>query len=42
MTDVAIIDNGGANIASLRFALDRLGVRRDVTADPARSAARRA
>ena len=26
MTDVAIVDNGGANIASLRFALERLGV----------------
>ena len=25
MTDVAIIDNGGANIASLRYALERLG-----------------
>jgi glutamine amidotransferase len=35
MTDVAIIDNGGANIASLRFALDRLGVSSLVTADPA-------
>lgn len=33
MTDVAIIDNGGANIASLRFALDRLGVASRVTAD---------
>lgn len=27
MTDVAIIDNGGANIASLRHALERLGAR---------------
>jgi glutamine amidotransferase len=33
MTDVAIIDNGGANIASLRFALDRLGASSVVTAD---------
>jgi glutamine amidotransferase len=33
MTDVAIIDNGGANIASLRFALDRLGVSSLVTSD---------
>ena len=33
MTDVAIIDNGGANIASLRFALDRLGASSLVTAD---------
>lgn len=34
MADVAIIDNGGANIASLRFALDRLGASSLVTADP--------
>jgi glutamine amidotransferase len=33
MTDVTIIDNGGANIASLRFALDRLGAASSVTAD---------
>jgi glutamine amidotransferase len=33
MTDVAIIDNGGANIASLRFALDRLAVSSLVTSD---------
>jgi imidazole glycerol-phosphate synthase subunit HisH len=33
MTDVAIIANGGANIASLRFALDRLGVSSQLTAD---------
>ena len=26
MADVAIIDNGGANIASLRYAFDRIGV----------------
>jgi glutamine amidotransferase len=31
MTDVAIIANGGANIASLRFALDRLGVSSQLT-----------
>jgi glutamine amidotransferase len=30
---VAIVDNGGANIASLRFALDRLGVSSRLTAD---------
>ncbi len=35
MTDVAIIDNGGANIASLRYALERLGVSARLTADPA-------
>ena len=35
MTDVAIIDNGGANIASLRYALLRLGVASHVTADAA-------
>jgi glutamine amidotransferase len=34
MTDVAIIDNGGANIASLRFALDRLGASSRLTRDP--------
>jgi len=33
VTDVAIIDNGGANIASLRFALERLGARSHLTAD---------
>ena len=33
MSDVAIVANGGANIASLRFALDRLGVSSHVTAD---------
>lgn len=35
MNDVAIIDNGGANIASLRFALERLGASSQLTADPA-------
>ena len=35
MTGVAIIDNGGANIASLRFALQRLGVESRLTADVA-------
>ena len=35
MPDVAIIANGGANIASLRFALDRLGVSSQLTADAA-------
>jgi glutamine amidotransferase len=34
VSDVAIIDNGGANIASLRFALERLGVSSQLTADP--------
>ena len=33
MTDVAIIDNGGANIASLRFALERLGASAQLTDD---------
>jgi imidazole glycerol-phosphate synthase subunit HisH len=33
-TDVAIIANGGANIASLRFALDRLGASSELTSDP--------
>ena len=35
MTDVAIIDNGGANIASLRYALERLGATSRLTVDPA-------
>ena len=33
MTDVAIIDSGGANISSVRFALDRLGATSELTAD---------
>ncbi|MDZ7771058.1 MAG: imidazole glycerol phosphate synthase subunit HisH [Woeseiaceae bacterium] len=31
---VAIVDSGGANIASLRFALERLGVDAELTSDP--------
>jgi glutamine amidotransferase len=34
MTQVAIIDGGGANIASLQFALQRLGAAGELTADP--------
>ena len=34
MSDVSIIDSGGANIASLRFALERLGASSRLTADP--------
>jgi glutamine amidotransferase len=42
VSDVAIIDNGGANIASLRYALERLGASSHLTADPAElKAARR-
>ncbi|HTV77989.1 MAG TPA: imidazole glycerol phosphate synthase subunit HisH [Steroidobacteraceae bacterium] len=33
--DVAIIDSGGANLASLQFALERLGARSCVTSDGA-------
>jgi imidazole glycerol-phosphate synthase subunit HisH len=33
VSDVAIIDNGGANIASLRYALERLGAVARLTAD---------
>jgi imidazole glycerol-phosphate synthase subunit HisH len=33
--DVAIIDSGGANLASLRYALDRLGARSVVSSDAA-------
>ena len=42
MSAVAIVDNGGANIASLQFALGRLGVESRLTADAAelRAAAR--
>jgi len=32
---LAIVDSGGANIASVRFALERLGVQGELTADPA-------
>jgi glutamine amidotransferase len=31
---LAIVDSGGANIASVRFALERIGVRSELTADP--------
>jgi glutamine amidotransferase len=34
--DVAIVANGGANIASLQFALERLGVASVLSADPER------
>jgi glutamine amidotransferase len=33
--DVAIIDSGGANLASLQYALDRLGARSCISNDPA-------
>ena len=33
---LAIINSGGANIASLRYAIERLGVESDLTTDPAR------
>lgn len=32
---LAIVDSGGANIASVRFALERLGAQGELTADPA-------
>lgn len=32
--DAVIIDSGGANLASLQFALERLGARTTVTSDP--------
>jgi len=35
VSDVAIIDNGGGNVASVRYALGRLGVEAAVTTDPA-------
>jgi glutamine amidotransferase len=37
--DVAIIDSGGANLASLQFALERLGARTLVTSDVAQISA---
>jgi glutamine amidotransferase len=37
--EVVIIDSGGANLASLRYALDRLGARAEVTASAAHIAA---
>src|SRR5688572_31590036 len=33
--DVIIIDSGGANLASLQFALERLGAEAHVSSDPA-------
>jgi len=36
VADVVIIDSGGANLASLQFALRRLGADATVSADPAR------
>ena len=36
MTRLEIIDSGGANIASLQFAVQRLGIETDLTTDPAR------
>jgi len=36
VADVAVIDSGGANIASLLFALQRLGARAELTVDPVR------
>jgi len=34
VTDVAVINNGGANIASLRYALERIGASSLLTCDP--------
>jgi glutamine amidotransferase len=33
-TDVAIVDNGGANIASLCYALERIGAAARLVSDP--------
>lgn len=33
MTDVVVIENGGGNVASVRYALDRLGVDAELTSD---------
>jgi hypothetical protein len=40
--DVAIIDSGGANLASLQYALERLGARSLVSSDAAVIASRAA
>ena len=37
--DVVVIDSGGANLASLRYALERLGVAAEISARPERIAA---
>src|SRR6185437_13743162 len=37
--DVAVVDSGGANLASLQFALERLGARVHISSDPAAIAA---
>jgi len=37
--DVAVVDSGGANLASLQFAMERLGARVHVSRDPAAIAA---
>ena len=39
MREVAVIDSGGANLASLEFALERLGAQAHVTSDAAEIAA---
>jgi len=36
MADVVVIDSGGANLASLGFALQRLGAHAEISIDPAR------
>ncbi|HEY8538166.1 MAG TPA: imidazole glycerol phosphate synthase subunit HisH [Steroidobacteraceae bacterium] len=36
MTRLAIIDSGGANIASLQYAVERLGIESELTTDPAK------
>lgn len=36
MTDVVVIENGGGNVASVRYALDRLGVASELTHDAER------
>lgn len=34
MSGVVMVDSGGANIASVRFALERLGIASELTFDP--------
>ncbi len=39
MTTTVLVDAGGANLGSVRYALERLGARVDITSDPAEIAA---
>ena len=36
MSAVVVIDNGGGNVASVRYALERLGAASELSSDPER------